>query len=222
MIRILVVDDQRLVRRCVCAKLDAVPEFRVVAEAESGERARQLAREIEFDVVLMDLNMPGIGGLEATRRLLCAQPQCKIIGLSMYVDGPYPRKFMELGGAGYVSKNADTVELIHAINAVWEGGYYLSHDVAQHVATSGRHKTGEGGADELTQREIQVLQKISEGLGIDEIAGVMSLSPKTVAYHRRRLLDKLGVDNDVKLAIAARRQGLVELGELLHDPAPDP
>ena len=209
-IRIMVVDDQRLVRRCICAKLNSVPEFKVVAEAESGERARQIARETAFDLVLMDLNMPGIGGLEATRRLLAAQPGCKIIGLSMYIEGPYPRKFLELGGAGYVSKNADTEELIRAIREVWRGECYISADVAQEIAIA-RAQVG-GAGDDLTQREIQVLQKICAGLGIEAIASVLCLSPKTVAYHRRRLLEKLGAENDVRLAIVARNSGLAELG----------
>lgn len=212
MIRILVVDDHRLVRKCICAKLESVPDFRVVGEAESGERARQLARELEFDVALMDLNMPGIGGLEATRRVLSANPQCKVLGLSMYVDGPYPRRFLEIGGSGYVSKNSDTEEMFLAIREVHRGSNYISRDVAQHVAISSITRRG-AGVHNLTQREIEVLQRIAEGMGSAEIALRLCLSPKTVAYHRRRLYEKLGADNDVKLAIVAREQGLCDLGE---------
>src|SRR5690606_6995983 len=93
-IRLLIVDDQRLVRRCICARLDAVPDFSVTAEAASGEEARRLARVQDFDVILMDLNMPGIGGLETTRRLLAARPGSRVIGLSMYVSGPFPKQFL--------------------------------------------------------------------------------------------------------------------------------
>ncbi len=212
MIRILVVDDHRLVRKCICAKLESVPDFRVVGEADSGERARQLARELEFDVVLMDLNMPGIGGLEATRRVLSANPQCKVLGLSMYIEGPYPKRFLEIGGAGYVSKDSDTEELFLAIREVYRGSNYISRDVAQHVAISSLTRRG-AGVRNLTQREIEVLQRIAEGLGSAEIALRLCLSPKTVAYHRRRLYEKLGADNDVKLSIVAREQGLCDLGE---------
>ena len=212
MIRLLVVDDHKLVRKCLCAKLESVPDFRVVAEADSGERARQIAREIEFDVVLMDLNMPGIGGLEATRRVLNANPQCKVLGLSMYIEGPYPRRFLEIGGAGYVSKDSDTDELFLAIREVHRGGSYISRDVAQKVAISAITRRGNG-VHNLTQREIEVLQRIAEGMTSVEIALRLCLSPKTVAYHRRRLYDKLGADNDVKLAIVAREQGLCDLGE---------
>lgn len=212
MIRLLIVDDHKLVRKCLCAKLESVPDFRVVGEADSGERARLLARELEFDVVLMDLNMPGIGGLEATRRLLSANPRCKVLAVSMYVEGPYPRRFLEIGGAGYVSKHSDTEELILAIREVHRGGSYISRDVAQQVAISAITRRGTG-IHNLTQREIEVLQRIAEGMTSAEIALRLCLSPKTVAYHRRRLYEKLGADNDVKLALVAREQGLCDLGE---------
>jgi two-component system, NarL family, invasion response regulator UvrY len=216
MIRILVVDDQRLVRRCISAKLNAVDGFDVVAEADSGERAREIVREEDIDIVLMDLNMPGIGGLEATRRVVSGDPRCKVIGLSMYVEGPYPRRFMELGGAGYVSKEADTDELVQAIRTVAEGGPYISQDVAQRIAVNDSIRGSLGGLNDLSSREMQVLQKISEGLNIDEIASVMCLSPKTIAHHRRSLCEKLGARNDVQLAIIANAQGITELGDLLN------
>ena len=115
MTHIVLVDDQRLVRHCLKARLEAVADFSVVGEAASGEEARSIVQQNPCDLVLMDLHMPGIGGLEATRRLLAFEPELRIVGLSMYVGGPYPRKFMELGGAGHASKNADTAEHIEAI-----------------------------------------------------------------------------------------------------------
>lgn len=212
MIRIVVVDDHRLVRRCISAKLESIADFQVVAEAETGERLRDLLAEITFDVILMDLNMPGIGGLETTRRLLTSHPEFKIIGMSMYVEGPYPRRFLELGGAGYVSKNADTEELVLAVREASRGRSYISRDVAQHVAISTILRRSEtGGIQNLTRREIEVLQRISLGLNAVEIANRMSLSIKTIAYHRRRLMNKLGVSNDVKLSLIARSQGLADL-----------
>lgn len=214
MIRIIVVDDHRLVRKCICAKLESVTDFRVVAEADSGEQLREVTRDLAFDVVLIDLNMPGIGGLEATRRLLANYPGCKIIGLSMYVEGPYPRRFLELGGTGYVSKDADTDELFLAIREVSRGRSYISRDVAQNVAVSTILKRTEGGIQNLTRREIEVLHRISLGLDSGEIATRMSLSIKTVAYHRRRLMEKLGATNDVKLALIARNQGLSDMPDI--------
>ena len=214
MIRILVVDDQRLVRRCIAAKLNGVDGFEVAAEADSGERARDVVRETDIDIVLLDLNMPGIGGLEATRRVVSSDPTCKVIGLSMYIEGPYPRRFMELGGSGYVSKAADTDELVHAIRTVAAGEPYISNDVAQRIAINDSIKGSFGGLNDLSSREIQVLQKIAEGLNIDEIASVMSLSPQTVAHHRRVVCAKLGAKNDVQVAITANAQGLSELSDL--------
>jgi len=212
MTRIIVVDDHRLVRKCVSAKLETVADFSVVAEAQNGEELRDLVENVQFDIILMDLNMPGIGGLETTRRLLASHPEFKIIGLSMYIDGPYPRRFLELGGAGYVSKDADTEELVLAIREVARGRSYISRDVAQHVAVSTILRRSErGGIQNLTRREIEVLQRISLGLNTDEIADRMSLSIKTVAYHRRRLMEKLGAKNDVKLSLIARNQGLADL-----------
>ena len=214
MIDILVVDDQRLVRKCVCAKLNAVPDFNVAAEASSGEEARTLTRQSDFDIILMDLNMPGIGGLEATRRLLSTRPESRIIGLSMYISGPFPKQFLRSGGAGYVSKNSDLEELERGIRIVYNGDCYISPDVAQHIASVDSLRVARKGVDTLSRREIQVIQQISNGFSLDEIAERMCLSPKTIAYHRRQLLGKLGVRNDVQLATLARNQGLIDIDTL--------
>ncbi|MGE0859336.1 MAG: response regulator [Gammaproteobacteria bacterium] len=214
MIDILLVDDQRLVRKCISARLNAVADFNVTAEAGSGEEARDIARERRFDVILMDLNMPGIGGLEATRRLLAVDPEARILGLSMYVSGPYPKQFLRCGGAGYVSKNADTEELVRAIRTVVDGECYISADVAQHIAASDSLRLQRHGVEALSRREIQVLQKIAVGFSHDEIAQRLHLSAKTVAHHRRQLLEKLGARNDVQLAVIARDQGLADLDAL--------
>ena len=188
MTNIVLVDDQRLVRHCLRARLESVPEFQVVAEADSGEEAKRIVAQYPCDIVLMDLHMPGIGGLEATRRLLAAEPELRIIGLSMYVGGPYPRKFMELGGAGYVSKNADTTELIEAIRLVEAGKAYISNDVAQQIAADDTLSNLDHAMEELTRREIQVLHQISEGLSITEIADRLCLSPKTVRASSPRVV----------------------------------
>ena len=218
MIEIMVADDQRLVRRCISAKLNAVEDFTVTAEAASGEEARDAVRARHFDVILMDLNMPGIGGLEATRRVLAARPDCRILGLSMYVSGPYPKQFLRTGGAGYVSKNTDTEELVCAIRTVNDGACYISADVAQHIATSDSLRIQRHGIDALSRREIQVLQKIASGLPHEEIALRLCVSTKTVAQYRRQLLDKLAARNDVQLAAIARDQGLADIESQSEDP----
>lgn len=207
MIRLLVVDDQRLVRRCIIAKLHSVSRYEVVAEASSGEQARESLRHHDIDVVLMDLNMPGIGGIEATKRFLSVDPELRIVGLSMYTKGPYPRKFLEAGGLGYVSKSADSDDLFKAIDMVYRGNPFISMDVAQQIAIGQAAEGGGSVLEALSVREMQVLQKISDGLNLDEIASVLCLSPKTIAHHRRSLYRKLNVGNDVQLVNLVREQG---------------
>ena len=214
MIRIVVVDDQRLVRKCIVAKLNSVNGFSVVAEAQSGEEAREAARNHEFDIILMDLNMPGIGGLEATRRLIASDPGTRVIGLSMYVTGPYPRQFLRAGGAGSLSKNVEMLELERAIRTVAGGKCYISPDVAQHIAATNSKRSNRAGVDALSRREIQVLQQIASGFSPGEIADKLCLSGKTIAYHRRQLLAKLDATNDVQLAAIAREQGLADIDAL--------
>ncbi|MGR8950749.1 MAG: response regulator [Gammaproteobacteria bacterium] len=211
MIKLLVVDDQRLVRRCIIAKLNSVPRFQVTGEAASGEKARELLRHQSVDVVLMDLNMPGIGGIEATKRFLSVDPGLKIVGLSMYTKGLYPRRFLEAGGMGYVSKSADSDDLFKAVDMVYVGQPFISRDVAQEIAIGTAKENGDDVFDALSVREIQVLQKISNGLNLEEIASVLCLSPKTVAHHRRSLYRKLDVANDVQLVNLIREQGGAEL-----------
>ena len=218
MIEIMVVDEQRLVRRCSSAKLNAVEDFSVIAAAASGEEARDAVRARHFDVILMDLKMPGIGGLEATRRVLAARPDSRILGLSMYVSGAYPKQFLRTGGAGYVSKNTDAEELVRAIRTVNGGACYISADVAQHIASSNSLRIQRHGVEALSRREIQVLHKIASGLPHDEIALRLCLSAKTVAQFRRQLLEKLGARNDVQLAAIARDQGLADIESQSEDP----
>lgn len=205
MIRVAVVEDQQLIRGLVRAKLESDPEIRVVAEAASGEEARRVVPGARPDVVLMDLSMPGIGGIEATRRLLSALPGLKIVALSMHVDGPLPGRFLGAGGVGYVSKNARAAELVEAVRRVHEGGHYLSSDVAASIL----EPTKAAGPAVLTVRELQVLERIAQGKGSEEIAQQLKLSVKTVQAHRRHLLEKLGARNDVQLARLARDHGLV-------------
>jgi len=209
-IRILLVDDQRLIRRCVAARLNAVADFSVVAEAASGEEAREIVRAQAVDVILMDLNMPGMGGIETTRRMLASAPKARIVALSMYDSGPLPKQFLACGGAGYLSKNADSEELVAAIRTVHAGGCHISADVARHIAHDDARQVRRHGLGDLSRREVQVLQHIACGLEHADIARLMFLSAKTVAHHRRQLLTKLGARNDVQLAAIARDQGLLE------------
>ncbi len=208
MIRVVVVDDQKLVRQCVRVKLEADPDIEVTGEAGSGEEARRLVPEVNADLVVMDLNMPGMGGIEATARLVKALPRLRVLGLSYYTDGPFPARFLKAGGVGYLTKNASAAELLDAVKAVYRGRRYLSPEVATALAV------GIGTADPrnwggLGDREMQVWKLIADGVDPDEIATSLHLSLKTVQAHRRHLLEKLRLRNDVQLARLARECGIV-------------
>lgn len=161
----------------------------------------------------MDINMPGIGGIEATHRLLRSNPQLKVIGLSMYVDSVYPALLLQAGASGYVSKNAFEEELINAIKDAVAGKSYLSRDVAMSLLRNGGSDDNVGALDRLSQRERQVMQMICSGYCINEIAEKLSRSPNTISGHRRRLLAKLKVQNDVQLVRIAERLGMERLSD---------
>ena len=207
MIRLLVVDDQALVRSALVSKLNAVEDFTVVAEAATGEQARELLRSLDVDVVLMDLSMPGLGGMETTRRLLKSDPTLRIIGLSMHTDGPNPARLMRLGAAGYVSKGARVDELFAAIRGAVRGQRLISADVAQGIAADAE-KSGLESAT-ISARELAVWRLLALGLERAEIGARLGLSAKTVTHHRRELLRKLELHNDVQLARRARESGVL-------------
>jgi two-component system, NarL family, invasion response regulator UvrY len=211
MIRIMLVDDHRLVRAGLKRVLTEVADMEVVAEASSGEEALDMVRDATPDIVLMDINMPGIGGLEATRRLLQRSPSAKVIVVSMHLEEPYPSRMLAAGAAGYISKDSAADEVVTAIRRVHGGGHYVAADVAGNLAAS--LVKGPGGAspfDQLSQRETQVMLMVTKGYSTQEISDRLHLSPKTVSTYRYRLFEKLGVGNDVELTRMAMRYGLLD------------
>lgn len=210
MIKIMLVDDHRLVRAGLKRVLSEAADMEVIAEASSGEEALELTRTKVPDVVLMDINMPGIGGLETTRRLVQRMPQLKVIVVSMHLEEPYPSRMLGAGASGYISKDSAADEVIAAIRRVSAGGHYVAADVAGNMAASLVKGRSDSPFDQLSQRETQVMIMVTKGYSTQEISDRLHLSPKTVSTYRYRLFEKLGVGNDVELTRMAMRYGLLD------------
>jgi two-component system invasion response regulator UvrY len=199
MIRVLVVDDHNLVRMCITKILSSTPNIRVVGEAKTGEDAVSLVTTVAFDVILMDLKMPGIGGREACRQIISQVTSAKILLFTAISDIPFISQILQLGAIGCVSKDVSINELITAIKTVASGTKYISCQLAQHIATYTNSLTKEQILELLSKRELQIMQMLLKGQKICNIAKELGLSHKTISSYRGRLLDKLQVMTEVEL-----------------------
>lgn len=209
LIKVLVVDDHDLVRMGITRMLADVPGIKVIAEASTGEDAIKSIREVLPDVVLMDAKMPGMGGLEATRKILRSNPDLKIIAVTVCDEEPFPSRFMQAGASGYLTKGASLDEMVKAIKSVKVGQRYISPEIAQRLALQ-RFDAEENPFDELSERELQIAMMIVSGQQSQEIADSLFISPKTVNSYRYRIFEKLNIKNDVDLTLMAVRHGLVD------------
>lgn len=214
MINVLLVDDHDLVRTGIKRILDDVSGIKVVGEANSGEDAVKQVRKSHPNVVLMDVKMPGIGGFEATRKLLRIDPDIKVLVLTICDNDLYPARLLQVGAAGYLTKGASMEEMVRAIRAVNAGQRYISPDIASRLAF--RHVTDSeiSPFELLSERELQVMIMITKGLNALAIAENLCLSAKTVNSYRYRIFKKLKVKNDVELTLLAIRHGLVDSEKL--------
>ncbi|GHA17299.1 DNA-binding response regulator [Oceanisphaera arctica] len=183
--------------------------MKVLGEAKSGEDAVQWCREQHPDVVLMDMNMPGIGGLEATRKILRFNPDVKIIVLTIHTENPFPTKVMQAGASGYLTKGAGPEEMINAIRLVHSGQRYISPEIAQRMALS-QFSNEENPFKQLSERELQIMLMITRGQRVTDISEQLNLSPKTVNSYRYRLFSKLDINGDVELTHLAIRYGMLD------------
>jgi two-component system invasion response regulator UvrY len=210
MINILIVDDHDLVRTGVRRLLEDVAAFEVIGECASGEEAVDFCRSQRPDIVLMDINMPGIGGVEAAKRILRSDETIKILVLTAQSEQPLSKHVMDSGISGYLTKGSDAQEMVRAINQVRAGQRYISDDIARKMAMAMIDGGGGSPLDKLSPREIEVLIKISQGLTTNEIMEQMSISPKTISTHRCRIMEKLNAKNDVELARISIEYGLID------------
>lgn len=210
MINVLVVDDHDIVRAGVVRLLADVNGIAVIAEASSGEEAIRLAKEKRPHVVLMDVKMPGIGGLEATRKMIRNDSDIKIVALTVCGEEPFPSKLLQAGAAGYLTKGADLEEMVSAIRAVHSGKRYIGPDIAQQLALKTVSEIEGSPLDLLSERELQVMMMITGGQKVQQISDKLCLSPKTVNSYRYRLFEKLGVVSDVELTHFAIRHGILD------------
>ncbi|MFT6986262.1 MAG: two-component system invasion response regulator UvrY [Psychromonas sp.] len=213
-INILLVDDHELVRTGIRRIIDDVRGMKVIGEAQSGEEAVKWCRSNTPDVVLMDINMPGIGGLDAMHRILRINEGIKIIMLTMHTENPFPSKVMQAGASGYLSKGAAPDEVLSAIRSVNSGQRYLAPEIAQKMALSQISPTTEDPFSVLSERELQIMMMITKGQRVVDISEQLSLSPKTINSYRYRLFEKLGVKGDVELTHLAIRYGMLDADTL--------
>ncbi|WP_462383779.1 response regulator transcription factor GacA [Pseudomonas sp. Marseille-QA0892] len=211
MIKVLVVDDHDLVRTGISRMLADIDGLKVIGEAESGEEALQKARDLKPDVVLMDVKMPGIGGLEATRKLLRSQPDAKVIAVTVCEEDPFPTRLLQAGAAGYLTKGAALDEMVTAIRQVFAGNRFISPQIAQQLALKSFMPQNKGSPfDSLSEREIQIALMIVNCHKVQTISDKLCLSPKTVNTYRYRIFEKLSITSDVELALLAVRHGMVD------------
>jgi len=212
LINVLLVDDHELVRTGIKRILDDVRGFKVVGEAKDGEQAVQFCRQHSPNIVLMDMNMPGMGGLEATKKICRYCPDVKIIVLTVNCEDPFPSKVMQIGAHGFLTKGAGSDEMVRAIRCVHAGQRYIAPEIAQQIAlaqVTGR--TDENPFQSLSERELQIMLMITKGEKAQDIAERLNLSSKTVNSYRYRMFEKLNVGGDVELTHLAIRHKMIDI-----------
>jgi len=209
MIRILLADDHALVRQGFRMILEAQPDMEIVGQAGSGNEAVELAEKLKPDVVVMDVAMPELNGIEATRRLAAALPRTRVLALSMHKDSVYVREILRAGARGYLLKDSGDADLVAAVRAIAKGEGYISPAVSDAVLSDYRKHVTDP-LDLLTGREREVLQLIAEGKTNKEIATALTLSVYTVEAHRGRIMEKLNLHSTGELVRFALRNGLID------------
>ena len=210
MIRVVIADDHTILREGLKQLLQAAPDLAVVGEAADGHEVVRAVRDVEFDVLLLDMSMPGRSGMELIRQVKSERPKLRILVLSMHEEHQYAVRAIRAGASGYLTKESAATLLVAAIRKVGAGGAFISAEVAEQLALSAMpHAAGPAHAT-LSDREFQVFQRLVAGAGVTQIAGDLNLSVKTVSTHKARLMEKLGVANQAELIHYALKHRLSE------------
>jgi two-component system invasion response regulator UvrY len=216
LIKIIVIDDHDLVRAGLSRILEDVENFSVVGTGDSGEKALQLVRQLTPDVVMMDVKMPGMGGVEATKRIKLANSHIKLIAVTSCDNDLYPSKIMRAGASAYLTKSATPDEMIEAVNRVMAGKTYMSNEIAQQLAL--KSSLGKGDPDSpfsgLSDRELQVAMMTIRGQKPNDIAGILNVSAKTVNSFRYRIFEKFNINSDVELVLFAVKHKVFDVDAL--------
>jgi len=209
-IKVMLVDDHAVVRMGFRLLLEGSSNIEVVGEAESGEEAVREFQELAADVLVMDISMPGIGGLEAIERVLAKEPQQRILVLSAHEDVMHAKRVLKAGASGYLTKRSAADVLIEAVRTVHKGKIYMESKIAQELAVE-QVSGSKNPVDALSEKEFKVFLALAKGQSVQEIAEIMSLSPRTVGTHLYNIKQKLSASNSAELAIIAIRSGLIDL-----------
>jgi two-component system invasion response regulator UvrY len=208
-IQVMLVDDHAVVRMGFRLLIEGTPDMKVVAEAVSGEEAIRIYQEKHPDVVVMDISMPGIGGLEAVNRIMAKDPAARILVLSAHEDTMHPKRVLKAGALGYLTKRSAAEELIQAIRQVAQGKTFIESGIAQQLAV--QQLTGDKNpVDVLSAREFEVFMLLAQGKTVVDIATMLHLSPRTVGTHLYNIKQKLNASNSAEIALIAMRAGLIE------------
>lgn len=218
MIRVMLVDDHQLIRIALGQILGGHADIEVVAEAADGEEALVRARAAKPDVILIDVDMPGMGGVEATRRLSALAHKPRVVAISVHEQMPYPQRMLEAGAVGYLPKGGSADEVLAAVRAVARGQPYIAPVIAGKMFLTSMNRSGSAGngaqvLDTLSAREMQVMLALVNGQSPQQIGEALKISAKTVCTHRYHIYEKLGVDSDVALTHLAYRYGLIEVSQ---------
>jgi two-component system, NarL family, invasion response regulator UvrY len=207
--RVMLVDDHAVVRAGIKRLLEQESQFSVVVEAESGERAYVLFAEFLPDICVMDISMPGMGGLEAIKKIIARYPNAKLLVLSMHENAAFANQAIKAGAKGYLAKNGLGEELINALEIVANGQIYISANIAKRIATDSLSKEQDL-LHQLSAREFEIFRMLCEGVEVNQIANTLNISIKTVANYQTTIKQKLGINNTVEMVRLAIRYKLIE------------